>query len=94
MELTEEDMEIAEESAAESYEMHSALLSKGFALQRPPSVHEALEGVIPFSCESKERLFLRNFVHCVSETSGGRLARYLQPGKSIQKYHIKCILGL
>ena len=85
VELTEEDMEIAEESAAESYEMHSALLSKGFALQRPPSVHEALDGVIPFSCESKERLFLRNFVHCVSETSGGRLARYLQPGKSLQK---------
>ena len=80
VELTEEDMELAEESAAESYEMHSALLSKGFALERPPSVHEALEGVIPFSCESKERLFLRNFVHCVSDTSGGRLARYLQPG--------------
>ena len=80
-ELTEEDMELAEESAAESYEMHTALLSKGFALERPPSVHEALEGVIPFSCESKERLFLRNFVHCVNDTSGGRLARYLQPGE-------------
>ena len=81
IELSEEDMEMAEESAAESYEMHTALLSKGFALERPPTVHEALEGVIPFSCESKERLFLRNFVHCVNETSGGRLARYLQPGK-------------
>ena len=79
-ELTEEDMELAEEAAAESYEMHTALLSKGFALERPPSVHEALDGVIPFSCESKERLFLRNFVHCINETSGGRLARYLQPG--------------
>lgn len=80
VELSEEDCEIAEESAAESYEMHSALLSKGLALERPPSVHEALEGIIPFSCDSKERIFLSNFVHCVSDTSGGRLARYLQPG--------------
>jgi E3 ubiquitin-protein ligase MYCBP2 len=36
----EEDMELAEESASEAYEMHTALLSKGFALERPPSVHQ------------------------------------------------------
>ena len=33
-------MELAEESASEAYEMHTALLSKGFALERPPSVHQ------------------------------------------------------
>ncbi len=32
--------ELAEESASEAYEMHTALLSKGFALERPPSVHQ------------------------------------------------------
>jgi hypothetical protein len=31
---------LAEESASEAYEMHTALLSKGFALERPPSVHQ------------------------------------------------------
>ena len=72
-------MELAEESAAESYEMHSNLLSKGFALEKPPSVQEALDGIVPFSCNSKERLFLRNFVQSVPDTSGGRLARWLQP---------------
>ena len=75
----EEDMDVIEESASEAFEMHSALLNKGFALERPPSVQQALDGVIPFSCNSKERLFLRNFVACTPNTSGGRLARWLQP---------------
>jgi E3 ubiquitin-protein ligase MYCBP2 len=75
----EEDMDIVEDSAAEAFEMHSSLLSKGFALERPPNVQQALDGVIPFSCNSNERLFLRNFVHCAPGTSGGRLARWLQP---------------
>ncbi len=39
---------------------------------------QALDGVIPFSCNTNERLFLRNFVHCLPNTSGGRLARWLQ----------------
>ena len=34
------DIELTEESAAEAFEMHTALLSKGFALERPPSVHQ------------------------------------------------------
>ena len=38
-----------------------------------------LDGVIPFSFNSNERLFLRNFVNCTPGTSGGRLARWLQP---------------
>jgi hypothetical protein len=31
------------------------------------------------SCHSNERLFLKDFVHCVPGTSGGRLSRWLQP---------------
>lgn len=31
------------------------------------------------SCHSNERLFLRDFVVCSAGTSGGRLARWLQP---------------
>ena len=41
-------MDIIEESASEAFEMHSSLLSKGFALERPPNVQQALDGVIPF----------------------------------------------
>jgi E3 ubiquitin-protein ligase MYCBP2 len=74
-----DDWELVEETAADAYEMHSALLSKGFALEHPPTVHMALDGTVPFSPQSKERLFLRNFVHCVNGTSGGRLAKWLQP---------------
>ena len=72
-------MDIIEDSAFEAYEMHSSLLSKGFALERPPNVQQALDGIIPFSFNSNERLFLRNFVNCTPLTSGGRLARWLQP---------------
>lgn len=32
------------------------------------------------SVHSNERLFLRDFVGCVSGSSGGRLAQWLQPG--------------
>ncbi len=76
---SEEDWDLVEESAADAYEMHSALLSKGFALDNPLSINMALDGVIPFSCNSNERLFLRNFVQCAAGTSGGRLAKWLQP---------------
>ena len=76
---SKEDMEIIEDSASEVFEMHASLLSKGFGLERPPNVHQALDSVIPFSSNSNERVFLRNFVNCVPGTSGGRLARWLQP---------------
>ena len=61
---SKDDMELIEESASEAYDMHSNLLNKGFALERPPNVQQALDGVIPFSFNSNERLFLRNFVNC------------------------------
>ncbi len=74
-----DDMDIVEDSASEAFEMHASLLNKGFALERPPNVQQALDGVIPFSFNSNERLFLRNLVNCTPGTRGGRLARWLQP---------------
>uniref|UniRef100_A0A0K2UH48 RCR-type E3 ubiquitin transferase n=1 Tax=Lepeophtheirus salmonis TaxID=72036 RepID=A0A0K2UH48_LEPSM len=74
-----EDMELVDESAGESYEMHYSLLSKGLALSHPPTINEALDGVIPYSNNTHDRLFLKNFVNCIPNTAGGRLARWLQP---------------
>ena len=54
--------------------MHSQLLSKGFALLRPPTISQALDSNLPFSCGSNERSFLKDFVSCTPGTSGGRLA--------------------
>ncbi|CAB4068655.1 MYCBP2 [Lepeophtheirus salmonis] len=73
------DMELVDESAGESYEMHYSLLSKGLALSHPPTINEALDGVIPYSNSTHDRLFLKNFVNCIPNTAGGRLARWLQP---------------
>lgn len=43
-----------------------------------------------YSVHSNERLFLRDFVGCVSGTSGGRLAQWLQPGSRVDpsKCHV------
>ncbi|GFY47108.1 hypothetical protein TNIN_284731 [Trichonephila inaurata madagascariensis] len=75
----EEDMELVEELSQQVYRNHSTLLSKGFALAHPPTVHQALEGVLPFSSQSNEHSFLKDFVSCMQGTSGGRLSRWLQP---------------
>ncbi|KFM80170.1 putative E3 ubiquitin-protein ligase MYCBP2, partial [Stegodyphus mimosarum] len=72
-------MDLIEELSQQVYKNHSTLLSKGFALAHPPSIHQALEGVLPFSSQSNEHSFLKDFVACVQGTSGGRLARWLQP---------------
>ncbi|ESO93791.1 hypothetical protein LOTGIDRAFT_205644 [Lottia gigantea] len=40
---------------------------------------QALEGNLPFCWQSNERAFLKDFVACTPGTSGGRLARWLQP---------------
>ena len=53
-----EDMDIIEESASEAFEMHSSLLSKGFALEGPPNVQQALDGVIPFRLGFCVKIFL------------------------------------
>ena len=57
--------------------MHSKLLSKGFALCQPPTINQALEGNMPYSYQSNERSFLRDFVACTPGTSGGRLAAWV-----------------
>ncbi|XP_046683725.1 E3 ubiquitin-protein ligase MYCBP2 isoform X4 [Homalodisca vitripennis] len=75
----DEEVEAVEEIAQQVYTKHASLLGKGFALASAPTINQALEGVLPFSCHCNERLFLRDLVVCTPGTSGGRLARWLQP---------------
>ncbi|PNF26946.1 hypothetical protein B7P43_G12700 [Cryptotermes secundus] len=49
VEEMDEDMDVVEEVAQHVYKSHSALLSKGFALANPPTITQALEGILPFS---------------------------------------------
>ena len=44
----EEEIESIEEVTRQIYAMHSALLSKGMALSHLPTIHEALEGNLPY----------------------------------------------
>jgi hypothetical protein len=48
VEEVDEDIEAVEEVAQQVYSQNSALLGKGFALASPPTIHQALEGVLPF----------------------------------------------
>ncbi|KAK4016037.1 hypothetical protein OUZ56_031000 [Daphnia magna] len=73
------DVESMEYVTQQIYAAHSGLLGKGLALSQLPTIYEALEGNLPFSVTGKERQFLRDFVSVSQETSGGRLARWLQP---------------
>lgn len=43
-----EDIKAVEESAMRIYCEHSIVLNKGFALPRPPTIQEALDGIIPY----------------------------------------------
>uniref|UniRef100_A0A673N0T5 RCR-type E3 ubiquitin transferase n=1 Tax=Sinocyclocheilus rhinocerous TaxID=307959 RepID=A0A673N0T5_9TELE len=58
---------------------HSGLLGKGLALSHSPSILEALEGNLPLHLQTNEHSFLEDFITCVQNSSGGRLARWLQP---------------
>nr|CAH7734761.1 unnamed protein product [Callosobruchus chinensis] len=42
------DIDTAENIASEIYMRHSSLLSKGLALSSPPTVHQALDGMLPY----------------------------------------------
>ena len=44
----DDEIEGAEEAGMAVVKNHPALLSKGFALSHPPTIHHALDGVIPF----------------------------------------------
>ena len=67
-------------SCPQVFAMHSQLLKKGFSLLRPPTISQALDGNLPFSCCSNERSFLKDFVACTPATSGGRLAASVHLG--------------
>nr|CAD7599383.1 unnamed protein product [Timema genevievae] len=48
VEEMDEDLDLLEELAQQVYNSHSALLGKGFALASPPTISQALEGILPF----------------------------------------------
>ncbi|XP_063248334.1 E3 ubiquitin-protein ligase MYCBP2 isoform X12 [Prinia subflava] len=75
----EEDLEILEEAALQVCKSHSGILGKGLALSHSPTILEALEGSLPLQVQSNEQSFLEDFIACVPGSSGGRLARWLQP---------------
>ncbi|XP_067149161.1 E3 ubiquitin-protein ligase MYCBP2 isoform X16 [Apteryx mantelli] len=75
----EEDLEILEEAALQVCKSHSGILGKGLALSHSPTILEALEGNLPLQVQSNEQSFLEDFIACVLGSSGGRLARWLQP---------------
>ncbi|KAM7178271.1 E3 ubiquitin-protein ligase MYCBP2 isoform 8-T8 [Macrochelys suwanniensis] len=75
----EEDLEILEEAALQVCKSHSGILGKGLALSHSPTILEALEGNLPLQMQSNEQSFLDDFIVCVPGSSGGRLARWLQP---------------
>ncbi|XP_030837055.1 E3 ubiquitin-protein ligase MYCBP2 [Strongylocentrotus purpuratus] len=79
-----EEVELITEAAEEIFSSHASLLCRGFALAQPPTIHQALEGNLPLSTQSNERAFLRDFVMCAPGTSGGRLARWLQPESYVE----------
>jgi len=47
-EEVEEDLESMQETAKRIFSVHSALLGRGFALASPPTVSQALDGVLPY----------------------------------------------
>lgn len=57
---------------------HSGILGKGLALSHSPTILEALEGNLPLHLQTNEHSFLEDFITCVPNSSGGRLARYMQ----------------
>jgi len=69
-------MDLVEECAAEAYEMHSALLSKGFALERPPSVNQVDDRTFLLQAKSINfpkylfRLLKARFLSVVTLTNG------------------------
>ncbi|XP_032082572.1 E3 ubiquitin-protein ligase MYCBP2 isoform X2 [Thamnophis elegans] len=75
----EEDLEMLEEAALQVCKSHSGILGKGLALSHSPSILEALEGTLPLQVQSNEQSFLEDFISCMPGSSGGRLARWLQP---------------
>ncbi|XP_029559556.1 E3 ubiquitin-protein ligase MYCBP2 isoform X1 [Salmo trutta] len=75
----EEDLEIVEEASLQVCKAHSGMLGKGLALSHSPSILEALAGNLPLHLQTNEHSFLEDLITCEQNSSGGRLARWLQP---------------
>uniref|UniRef100_A0A4W5M9H3 RCR-type E3 ubiquitin transferase n=1 Tax=Hucho hucho TaxID=62062 RepID=A0A4W5M9H3_9TELE len=75
----EEDLEILEEASLQVCKAHSGILGKGLALSHSPTILEALEGNLPLHLQTNEHSFLEDLITCEQNSSGGRLARWLQP---------------
>ncbi|XP_037071412.1 E3 ubiquitin-protein ligase MYCBP2-like [Pollicipes pollicipes] len=82
-----------DEVARDTLSAHSALLRGGLALSQQPTVSQALDGVIPFSCHSNERVFLRDLVTARPGTSGARLAGWLQPEPRLEPALTETVCG-
>ncbi|CAG2106664.1 unnamed protein product, partial [Medioppia subpectinata] len=63
------------ESALQTFDSHSSLLSRGLALSRPMTATEAIDGVVPLA---NEHPFLKDFLALTPGTSGARLAKWFQ----------------
>jgi len=48
VEEVDEDIDAVEEVAQQVFQQNSSLLGKGFALASPPTISQALQGVLPF----------------------------------------------
>ncbi|XP_055726867.1 E3 ubiquitin-protein ligase MYCBP2 isoform X15 [Salvelinus fontinalis] len=75
----EEDLEILEETSLQVCKAHTGILGKGLALSHSPTILEALEGNLPLHLQTNEHSFLEDLITCEQNSSGGRLARWLQP---------------
>nr|XP_026691648.1 E3 ubiquitin-protein ligase MYCBP2 [Ciona intestinalis] len=87
-----EHLKAIESTASVTLEHHPSLFLPGLHLDSFPGASEALTGNLPISEGSKERTFLLDFVSATPETSGGRLARWLQPDSYVDPSN--CLLRL
>ncbi|XP_076822444.1 E3 ubiquitin-protein ligase MYCBP2-like isoform X2 [Clavelina lepadiformis] len=81
-----------ETTAAVTLERHSSLFLPGLHLNFFPGSSQALNGTLPFTEGSKEKLFLYDFISAAPDTTGGRLARWLQPDSFVDPK--QCLLHL
>lgn len=71
-----DDIPVDDADVTKEFATHAQVLSKGLALAHMPAAQEALDGILALS---HEKPFLKDFINCTPGTSGGRLARWLQP---------------
>jgi len=70
-----EHLKAIERTAGATLERHSALFLPGLSLDSFPTASQALSEHLPVNEESKEKMFLHDFISAASDTTGGRLAR-------------------